>query len=100
MSAAGQTIKLKPDSLTWIDNALSAELETTNGIVLCVIPRDTINCLPAYGDLVEWEIERLKVEIFNRLSPAIGAKLQLGHVERADAEPTVCLRPADLAPGG
>jgi hypothetical protein len=58
-----------------------AESQTLSGWILYNdrrvqfhVPREIIHSIPAYNDAVEWEIERHKDDILERLKPIVFAK--------------------------
>jgi hypothetical protein len=58
--------------------------------ILCRIPRATIHEVPLFGDALTREIARDRLEIFDRLRPALAAK-----IVRESSGP-VELQPTDL----
>ena len=78
--------------IQWDGNHLSVWALINGARILCRIPRATIHEVPLFGDVLTREIARDRVEIFDRLRPAIVAKIireQRGPVE---------LHPTDLTP--
>ena len=63
------------ESIIWNGKALTAIVERTGRRVTGFIERDAIHMLPMYNDAVEWEIERHKIDIFDRLKPMLASKL-------------------------
>lgn len=59
----------------WDGNNLSVWAINDDTRILCTIPRATIHEVPLFGDAITREIERDRVEIFNRLRPAVIAKI-------------------------
>jgi hypothetical protein len=77
--------------IRWDGNNLSIWATNCGARILCIIPRATIHEVPLFSDAITREIERDRAEIFNRLRPALVAKigrLPIGPVE---------LQPTDLA---
>jgi len=66
---------MRIETIVWDGNSLSAIVAIDNRRVTCVIPRETIHTLPLYGDAVGWEIDRHKLDIFERVKIALGSKL-------------------------
>jgi hypothetical protein len=63
------------DEIEWDGKNLSVWATTHFGRVLCEIPRDTIHMLSIYNDATEREIKRDRQDIFERLRPALVAKI-------------------------
>jgi hypothetical protein len=75
----------------WDGNNLSVWATNSGSRVLCVIPRATIYEVPLFSDAITREIARDRVEIFDRVRPAIVAKIA------RSPSGTVELQPTDLA---
>jgi hypothetical protein len=76
--------------IQWDGNHLSVWAVNNGARILCRIPRATIHEVPLFGDVLTREISRDRLEIIDRLRPAIAAKIfheQSGPIE---------LRPMDL----
>jgi hypothetical protein len=56
--------------------------------ILCRIPRATIHEVPPFGDSLTREIARDRLEIFDRLRPAIIAKIVRQPSNTVDLQPT------------
>jgi hypothetical protein len=75
----------------WDGNNLSVWAISNGARILCTIPRATIHAVPLFGDAITREIVRDRVEIFDRLRPALIAKIA------RDLSDPVELQPTDLA---
>jgi hypothetical protein len=64
------------ESIAWNGDVLTAIIATDGRRVTCSIERDAIHTLPMYNDAVEWEIERHKIDIFDRLKPMLASRLE------------------------
>ena len=64
------------ESIVWDGTSLSTIVAIDNRRVTCVIPRETIHTLPVYGDALGWEIDRHKLDIFERVKAVLESKLQ------------------------
>ena len=76
--------------IRWDGDNLSVWAVNNGARILCKIPRATIHEVPPFGDALTREIARDRLEIFDRLRPAIIAKIvreQSGPIE---------LQPTDL----
>jgi hypothetical protein len=76
--------------IQWDGNHLSVWAVNNGARILCRIPRATIHEVPLFGDVLAREIARDRVEIFDRLRPALAAK-----IVRESSGP-VELQPTDL----
>jgi hypothetical protein len=76
--------------IQWDGNHLSVWAVNNGARILCRIPRATIHEVPLFGDVLTREIARDRVEIFDRLRPALAAK-----IVRESSGP-VELQPTDL----
>jgi hypothetical protein len=61
--------------IRWDGNHLSVWALNNGARILCRIPRATIHEVPLFRDVLTREIARDRVEIFDRLRPAIVAKI-------------------------
>jgi hypothetical protein len=82
-------IQFDPE-IQWDGNSLSVWAVNNGDRILCRIPRATIHGVPPFSDVLGREIARDRLAIFDRLRPAIVAKIvreRRGPIE---------LRPTDL----
>jgi hypothetical protein len=79
------------ESIVWDGTSLSTIVAIGNRRVTCFIPRETVHALSVYGDAVGWEIDRHKLDIFERLKATLQHKLQGG-----SAQSRFQLAPSDL----
>ena len=63
------------NEIEWDGKSLSVWAVTHRGRLLCEVPRDTIHMLSTYNDATEREIERDRQDIFERVRPALVAKI-------------------------
>jgi hypothetical protein len=61
--------------IQWDGNHLSVWAINNGARMLCKIPRATIHEVPLFGDVLTREIARDRLEIFDRLRPALVAKI-------------------------
>ncbi|HTK86329.1 MAG TPA: hypothetical protein VL329_01290 [Nitrospiraceae bacterium] len=64
------------ESIVWDGTSLSTIVTIDDRHVTCVIPRETIHALSIYDDAVGWEIDRHKLDIFERVKVVLESKLQ------------------------
>jgi len=64
------------ESIVWDGSSLSTIVAINDRHVTCVIPRETIHALSNFGDAVGWEIDRHKLDIFERVKVVLENKLQ------------------------
>jgi hypothetical protein len=86
------------NEIKWDGKSLSVFAVTHRGRVLCKVPRDTIHMLRIYNDATEREIERDRQDIFERLRPALVAKIIQNALTAASVDP-IPLFPEDLNGG-
>jgi hypothetical protein len=82
------------NNIQWDGEKLSVWAVTRRGRIVCAIPRDTIHVLSIYNDAIEREIKRDQQDIFERLRPALIAKIQ-NTLDAASVDP-IPLFPEDL----
>jgi hypothetical protein len=82
------------NEIQWDGEKLSVWAATRRGRIMCRIPRDTIHVLGIYNDAIEREIYRDRQDIFERLRPALIAKIQ-NALDAASVDP-IPLFPEDL----
>ncbi len=56
-------------------NSLTVWATVNGSRVFCEIPRSTIHGVPLLSDEISWEISRDRAAIFDRLRPAVAAKI-------------------------
>lgn len=61
--------------IQWDGNNLSVWAVNNGARILCRIPRATIHQVPLFGDALTREIARDRLAIFDRLRPALVAKI-------------------------
>ena len=83
------------NEIEWNGENLSVWAVTQRGRVLCEVPRDTIHLLGIYNDATEKEIKRDRQDIFERLRPALVAKIAQNVLDAAVAD-LIPLFPEDL----
>jgi len=83
------------NEIGWDGRILSVRAVTHRGRVLCEVPRDTIHTLSIYNDAIDREIKRDRHDIFERLRPALVAKLSQTALDAVPMDP-VALFPEDL----
>ena len=59
----------------WDGNSLTGWATVNGSRVFCEIPRSTIHGVPLLSDEISWEISRDRAAIFDRLRPAVVAKI-------------------------
>ena len=59
----------------WDGNSLTVWATVNGSRVFCEIPRFTIHGVPLLSDEISWEISRDRAAIFDRLRPAVVAKI-------------------------
>ena len=59
----------------WDGNSLTVWASVNGSRVFCEIPRSTIHGVPLLSDEISWEISRDRAAIFDRLRPAVIAKI-------------------------
>jgi hypothetical protein len=74
--------------IQWDGNHLSVWAVNIGARILCRIPRATIHEVPLFGDVLTREIARDRLEIFDRLRPAIVAKIVREPRGPVDLQPT------------
>jgi hypothetical protein len=79
------------NEIRWDGNSLSVWATVNGSRVFCEIPRSTIDRAPLFADAISREIARDRAEIFDRLRPAVVAKIS----RTRDSE--VRLNPSDLS---
>jgi hypothetical protein len=77
--------------IQWDGNNLSVWAVSNGARILCKIPRATIHEVRLFGDALAREIARDRLEIFDRLRPALTAKIV------REASSPIELQPTDLA---
>jgi hypothetical protein len=82
------------NEIEWDGANLTVWAVTPRGSVLCEIGRNTIHTLSIYNDAIEREIRRDRQDIFERLRPAIVAKIAQLALQRTLTD-TVALLPND-----
>jgi len=63
------------NEIRWDGNSLSVWATVNGSRIFCEIPRSTIYEVPLCGDAITREIARDRAEIFDRLRPAVVAKI-------------------------
>jgi len=81
------------ESIVWDGASLSAIIAIENRRVTCTIPRDAVNAVPLYGDAISWEIDRHKIDIFERVKSLLERKIK----EHSQESIYLRLDAADLA---
>ena len=61
--------------IQWDGNHLSVWAVNNGARILCRIPRATIHKVPPFSDVLTREIARDRLEIFDRLRPALVTKI-------------------------
>jgi hypothetical protein len=61
--------------ISWDGNSLTVWANVNGSRVFCEIPRSTIHGVSPLSDAISWEISRDRAAIFNRLRPAVVAKI-------------------------
>ena len=74
--------------IQWDGNHLSVWAVNNGARILCRIPRATIHEVPLFGDVLTREIARDRVEIFDRLRPALTAKIVRESSSPMELQPT------------
>jgi hypothetical protein len=59
----------------WDGNSLTVWATVNGSRVFCEIPRSTIHGVPLLSDEISWGISRDRAAIFDRLRPAVVAKI-------------------------
>jgi hypothetical protein len=72
--AAAHRLDLEPE-IGWDDAVLLVWARTARGRIRCEIPRATIHAVPPFADALGREIARDRVEIVNRMRPALSRKI-------------------------
>ena len=83
------------DEIDWDGTSLSVWAVTQSGRLLCKVPRDTIHMLSIYNDAIDREINRDRHDIFERLRPALVAKIVQCALDAVLIDP-IPLFPEDL----
>jgi hypothetical protein len=83
------------NEIAWDGERLSVLAVTHRGRIVCEIPRDTIHMLSIYNDATEREIKRDRQDIFERLRPALVAKV-VRNALNAVSVVSILLFPEDL----
>jgi hypothetical protein len=78
------------NEIRWDGSSLSVWATVNGSRVFCEIPRSTIDQVPLFGDAILREIARDRAQIFDRLRPAVVAKIS----RTRDSE--IRLNPSDL----
>jgi hypothetical protein len=81
--------------IEWDGKSLSVWAATHRGRISCEVPRDTIHMLSIYNDATEREIKRDRQDIFERLRPALVAKIAQCGLDAISVDP-IPLFPEDL----
>jgi hypothetical protein len=63
------------NEIGWDGNCLTVWATVNGSRVFCAIPRSTIHGVPLLSDEISWEISRDRAAIFDRLRPAVVAKI-------------------------
>ena len=79
------------NEIRWDGNSLSVWATVNGSRVFCGIPRSTIHEVQLFWDAISREIARDRAEIFDRLRPAVVAKI----ARSRDSE--IWLNPSDLS---
>ena len=79
------------NEIRWDGNSLSVWATVNGSRVFCEIPRSTIHEVQLFWDAISREIARDRAEIFDRLRPAVVAKI----ARSRDSE--IRLNPSDLS---
>ncbi len=79
------------DEIRWDGNSLSVWATVNGSRIFCEIPRATIHEAPLLGDAIPREIARNRAEIFDRLRPAVVAKIA------RTRDSSIRLHPSDLS---
>ena len=79
------------NGIRWDGNSLSVWATVNGSRVFCEIPRATIHEAPLLGDAIPREIARNRAEIFDRLRPAVVAKIA------RTRDSSIRLHPSDLS---
>ena len=85
------------DEVQWDGRSLSVWAETSSGRILCVAPREAIDCLPIYNDAIGREIEQERSAIVQKLKPCFVSKIKR-EIHARDRNRVVCLAPSDIHP--
>jgi hypothetical protein len=83
------------NEIEWDGDSLSVWAVTHRGRIGCEIPRNTIHMLSIYNDATEREIKRDRQDIFERLRPALVAKIVQNALDAISVDP-LPLFPEDL----
>ena len=83
--------------INWDDKRLSLWAQSSAGPILCLIPRDAIHAIHKYNDAIGREIERDRLDIFDRLKPLLVSKVQQAILSGALGP--VEVRPEDVNAG-
>jgi hypothetical protein len=78
------------DEIRWDGNSLTVWATLNGSRILCEIPQSTIHEVPHFGDAISREIIRDRAEIFDRLRPAVVAKIS------GTKESSIRLLPSDI----
>jgi len=79
------------NEIRWDGNSLSVWATVNGSRIFCEIPRSTIHEVRFFGDAMSREIARDRAEIFDRLRPAVVAKIA------RTKESSIRLHPSDLS---
>jgi hypothetical protein len=79
------------DEIRWDGNSLTVWATLNGSRIFCEIPRSTIHEVPLFGDAISREIDRDRAEIFDRLRPAVVAKIS------RTRESSIRLHPSDIS---
>jgi hypothetical protein len=79
------------NEIRWDGNSLSVWATVNGSRIFCEIPRSTIHEVPLFGDAITLEIARDRAEIFDRLRPAVVAKIA------RTRDSSIRLHPSDLS---
>jgi hypothetical protein len=82
------------NGIRWDGNSLSVWATVNGSRIFCEIPRSTIYNVPLFNDGITREIARDRAEVFNRLRPALIAKIA------RTRESSIRLLPADFSEKG
>ena len=78
------------NEICWDGNSLSVWATVNGSRIFCEIPRSTIREVPVFGDAITLENARDRAEIFDRLRPAVVAKIA------RTRDSSIRLHPSDL----
>ena len=82
--------------IAWDGSRLSVWARRGMDRVLCLVPRDAIHCIHIYNDAIGREIERDRLDIFERLRPVLISKIRRGETISVGPFQTIELRPQDV----